>query len=149
MGLVGAGSLAGCHKTTQEKVGEAAPNGDAVKQSLDGLKRQLGGLEARFSALREQVEAVPPDLPAFREVRATFYAIEEGRGISDAKVMLLSSRLEPALTSGTPEELRQLAKELADTFDELRQIDHLHVAVLHQVLAFQRLALRSRSTSKQ
>jgi hypothetical protein len=148
MGLVGADSLVGCHKTAPDQAGETAPSRDSVKQSLDGLKSQLGELEARFSAMRKQIEAVPPDLPGFREVRAKFYAIEEGRGITDAKVTLLSSRLDSAWASGKRDELRQVAKEITETYDEIRQIDQLHVAALHQVLAFQRLALREKEARR-
>jgi hypothetical protein len=147
LGLAGAGSLVGCHQTAREKAGLAARNGDAVKQSLDGLKSQLAGLEARFSALRQQIEAVPPELPGFREVRAKFYALEEGRGITDLKVRLLSSRLDSALTSGKPEEMGQVSKEVGETYDEICHIDHLHEAVMHQVLAFERLALREKEVS--
>src|SRR5262249_13162824 len=79
MGLVvGAGSLAGCHRSTADKAGEAAPDAASAKRSFDGLRTELGELTARFSALRKQVEAVPQDLPGFREVRAQFYALEEG-----------------------------------------------------------------------
>ena len=146
-GLGGAGSLGGCHKTAPERAGLAARNGDAVKQSLDGLKSQLAGLEARFSALRQQIEAVPPELPGFREVRAKFYELEEGRGITDLRVTLLSSRLDSALTSGKAEELGQISKEVGETYDEICHIDHLHEAVLHQVLAIERLALRQKEVS--
>jgi hypothetical protein len=142
LGLGGAGSLGGCYKTAPEKAVRIEPGGDAIKRSFDGLKSQLAALEASFSALRQQVEAIPPDLPGFPEVRARFYAIEESRGITDARVMLLSGRLESALTTGKPEELSQVSKEIAETLDDVRHIDQLHVALLHQVLAFQRLALR-------
>lgn len=147
MGLAGAGALVGCHRTGLDKASEAAPNGDAIKQSLGGLKSQLGDLETRFSALRKQVEAVPPELPGFREVRAKFYATEEGRGITDAKVKLLSDRLDAALTSGKPEELRQISKEITETNAEIGQINQLQITLLHQVMAFQRVALRQKETS--
>jgi len=104
------------------------------------LERQRGDLETRFSALRKQVEGVPPDLPGFREVRARFYATEEGRGIVDAKVTLLAGRADSALRAGRREELQRLSSEIAETSGELRQIDQLHVALLHQVLALQRMA---------
>jgi hypothetical protein len=143
MGLLGAGSLAGCHKAA----GEAVPEGGSVTQALSGLQSRLGDLETRFSALRKQVEAVPPDLPGFREARATFYAIEEGRGITDAKVWLLSKRLDSALSSGKREDLRQISKEIGDTYDEVRQLDQLQIASLHQMLAFQRMAIREKGAS--
>jgi uncharacterized membrane protein len=125
--------VAGCHRKA---------DGEAVKRSLDGLKSQLGELTARFADLRKQVEAVSPDLPGFSEVRARFYATEEGRGVIDAKVTLLSSRLDAASSAGKRDELEQISKEIAETYKELGQIDQLHVALLHQVMAFQRMALR-------
>jgi len=130
---VSAGSLVGCHRSTADE--------DAVKRSLSGLQGQLAELTTRFAALRKQVEAVPPDLPGFREVRARFYATEEGRGITAAKVTLLAGRLDAALRAGRRDELHGLSNEIAETYGELRQIDQLHVALLHQVLALQRMAV--------
>ena len=143
LALVGAGSLVGCHKTAADKAEEAS-----IKQSLDGLKSQLGDLETRFSTLRKQVEAVPPNLPGGSELRGRFYAIEEGRGITDEKVKLLSGRLDSALSSGKRQEIRQISKEIAETHDELDQIDQLHIALMHQVMAFQRLAQREAETRR-
>jgi hypothetical protein len=147
VGLVGASSSVGCHKNAPDKVGEAAPDADSVKKSLAALRSRLGELQAKFATLRKQVEAVPPDLPRFREVRANFYAIEEARGITDAKVTLLSSRFESALASRKSEELRQISKEVAETYDEIRQFDQLHIAALHQVMALQRLARREKEAA--
>jgi hypothetical protein len=132
--LAGAGpmvGLLGCHRNQ-------GPNAAAVKQSLDGLQGQLGDLKTRFLALRKQVDGMPSDLPGFAEVRAKFYGLEEGRGIIDAKMTLLSSRLGSALSSGKDEELQQISKDVAQTYDEIREIDKLHVELLHQVMAFQR-----------
>jgi hypothetical protein len=147
IGLGTAGSLLGCHKTTADEAGEAGPSGDSVKHSLAGLQSQLTDLKTRFSALRTQIETVPPDLPGFQQVRAKFYAVEEGRGITDAKVMLLSGRLDTALSSGNRGELKQISKEIGETQAELGQIDQLHITLLHQVMAMQRLALRDKEAA--
>jgi hypothetical protein len=131
--LVSAVPLVGCRR--------AAPTDEgSVRRSLDGLQGQLGQLTARFAALRKQVDAVPLDLAGFSEVRARFYAVEEARGVADVRVTLLASRLDSASSSGRRDELQQISKEVAETSSELRQIDALHVALLHQVLAFQRMA---------
>lgn len=140
MALVGAGSLLGCHKSAADKAEDAS-----VKQSLDGLESQLGELETRFSDLRKQVEAVPANLPGRSELRGRFYAIEEGRGITDEKVKMLSGRFDSALSSGKRAELRQISKEIAETHGELDQLDQLHIALLHQVMALQRMAMREKS----
>jgi hypothetical protein len=144
--LAGPASLAGCHRSAADKAAEAAPSADAVKQSLAGLKGQLGDLEAKFTALREQVEAVPQDLPGFRELRAKFYGIEEGRGVMDAKLSLLAGRLESA-SAEKRAELQQIAKEITDTYNDIRQIEQLHVALLHQVMAYERLAAREKQAA--
>jgi hypothetical protein len=145
--LVGAASLVACHETGANKAGDIALDGDSVKQSLNGLNGQLTDLRTRFTALRSQIETVPPDLRGFQELRAKFYAVEEGRGITDAKVVLLSGRLDSALSSGNRDELKQISKEIVDTQGELRQIDQLHIAMLHQVMAMQRLALREKAAA--
>ena len=138
--LTGCSALAGCHKTAAKEAADQAADGDSVKRSLGGLASQLGELEARFSTLRRQVEALPPDLPGFRDVRARFYAAEESRGITDAKVRLLAKRVQSAVGAGKSQELRRVSTDIAETYDEVGQLDRLHVAFLHQVLAFQRMA---------
>jgi chromosome segregation ATPase len=138
MGVLGAGSLAGCHKTAAGEVSEAALNEASVKRSLDGLQSQLGQLEAKFAVLRKQVEAVSPDLPGLSQVRALFYSTEEARGITDVKVKLIANRLASASGSRRPEELRQISKDIAETHDEVRQIDELHASLSSRARALQR-----------
>jgi hypothetical protein len=123
--------MVGCHR-------HQGPNAASVKQSFDGLQGQLGDLKTRFQALRKQVDAMPPDVPGFAEVRAKFYGIEEGRGIIDAKTTLLSTRLASASSSGKTEELQQVSKDITQTADDVKRLDQLHVELLHQVMAFQR-----------
>ena len=145
--LTCAGSFVGCHRKTTDAAREPAPDGDAVKRSLAALQTQLGELKTRFTGLRKQFETIPPDLPGFREARAKFYATEEARGIMDAKVTLLSNRLDAALSSGKRDDLRQVAKEIGDTYGEVGQINELYVTSLHQVMALQRMALRDKETA--
>jgi hypothetical protein len=138
MGVLGAGSLAGCRKTAAGQAGETALNEASVKRSQNGLQGQLGQLEAKFSVLRKQVEAVPPELPGFSQLRAQFYSTEEARGIIDAKVTLIANRLASASGSRRPEELRQISKDIAETYDEVRQIDELHASLAGRVRALAR-----------
>ena len=136
--LVGAGFPVGCHRGVDKaKVEE-------LRQSLAALQKQSADLKTRFMELRKQFETVPTDLPGFMELRGKFYAIEEGRGITDTKVMLLSGRLDTAAGSGNRDEVQQIAKEIAQTYDELRQLDELYVKLLHQVMSFQRQAAQQK-----
>ena len=136
--LLGAGLPIGCHKGADKaKVEE-------LRQSLDALQKQSTDLKTRFMALRKQFETVPTDLPGFMELRGKFYAIEEGRGITDTKVMLLSGRLDAASSSGNRDEVQQISKEIAQTYDELHQLDELYVKLLHQVMSFQRQAAQQK-----
>jgi len=137
--LVAAGLPIGCHKAADKaKVEE-------LKQSLDTLQKRTGDLRTKFMDLRKRFDAVPPDLPGFQEMRGKFYAIEEGRGITDTRVMLLSSRLEAAAGARNREELEQIAKEIAQTYGEVGQIDELYVKLLHQAMSFQRQAARDKA----
>ena len=138
MGVLGVGSLAGCHKTTAGQTRGTTVNEASVKRSLDGLQSQLGQLEAKFAALGRQVEAVTPDLSGLSQVRALFYSTEEARGITDVKVRLIADRLASASGSTRPEELRQISKDIAETYDEIRQIDELHALLTSRVRALQR-----------
>ena len=138
MSVLGAGSLAGCHKTAAGGAREAALKEVSVKRSLDGLQSQLGQLEAKFAVLRKQVEAVSPDLPGLSQVRALFYSTEEARGITDVKVKLIANRLASVSGSRRAEELRQISKDIAETCDEVRQIGELHASLSSRVRTLQR-----------
>jgi hypothetical protein len=134
--ILGGGLVSGCHKQAPETV-----NGDAVKQSLDGLRKQFAELKTRFMDLRERVESIPPsDPPGFNDARARFYAAEEARGTTDAKVAWLTGRLDAALSTGNRDELQQISNEIAQTQVDIGKINEVHVTLLHQIMALQRLA---------
>jgi cell division protein FtsB len=139
MCLAAAASTASCHKN------DSAVKVDALKQSLAGLSSQFAELKKRYMDLRERVETIPADLPGFQDARVRFYAAEEGRGVSEAKVMVLQSQLDAAVSSGNKAELEQIAKEIPATQDNIRKIDEMHTKLLHQMMAFERMAeLRKR-----
>jgi hypothetical protein len=138
-----------CRKSAPADQSSQGPTADAVKQSLDQLKNRFAELKKKFMALREQVDTIPPDLPGFSEVRSTFYAAEEGRGTTEAKTIWLSERLDAAVRSGNRAELEQISKDIAATYDDIRKIDELHVKLLHQVMAFQRMARQAKDAEKQ
>ncbi|HTB56543.1 MAG TPA: hypothetical protein VLC06_01645 [Polyangia bacterium] len=141
LGLTGGGSsLVGCHKIAADKTEQAAPNPDSVKQSYAALKKLSDDLQQNFSNLSKDVQSIPADMPAFPRLRSHFYEVEEARGVTDAKVTILSSRLDSALRSGKPEELQQVSNEIDKTSKDLQKIGALHVKLLHEVMAFQRVA---------
>ncbi|HSS40397.1 MAG TPA: hypothetical protein VLT58_16640 [Polyangia bacterium] len=111
-----------------------------MKVSFAGLKKQFGDLQQRFADLGKEVEAIPADLPGYPQLRASFYGAEEARGVADAKVTLLSDRLNAALAPGRGDELQQVSKEIDGALGQAREIDQLYLKLLHQVLAFQRAA---------
>jgi hypothetical protein len=130
--LLCAGAPAGCHKNANQ-VAE-------VRQSLDALKPQFAELKKRFMDLRERVESIPQDVPGFGEARARFYAVEEARGVMDGKLTWLSSQLVAASSSGNRDELQQVSNEIAKTQGDLRKIDEIYTKILHEMMAFQRMA---------
>ena len=131
--LVAAGLSGGCRKNK-------GPNGDAIKQSIAALRPQFDEAKRRFMDLRERVESVPPDLDGFGEARARFYAAEEARGVTEARLLSLSERLDAALAAGNRDELHEIANDVARTHEDLRKIDELHTKLLHEVMSFQRKA---------
>lgn len=134
--------VCGCQKQKSEKASEsqAALDPNSVRQSLRGLEPQLNALDTKFADLRKQVEAMPSDVPGFGPVRAKFYATEEGRGIMGAKFMWLSERLDSAQKSRKREELEKVSKDVAKTYDEVRQIDQIALELVHQLSRLQRVA---------
>jgi len=141
LGLAAAGPLgAGCHKSTADKAAADAPSPDSVKQSFAALKKQFADMQQSFADLSKDVEAIPSDIPNYPHMRASFYAAEEARGVTDAKMTLLQGRLDAAVRSGKPEELRQVSNDIAKTSGDARQLGELYVKLLHAVMAFQRVA---------
>ena len=141
LGLIaGAGSMVGCQRTAAKKTEQAAPNADSVRRSFADLKKQFADLQQSFSDLSKDLEAIPADLPGYPRLRASFYQTEEARGVTDAQVTLLSSRVTLALSSGKPEELQQIATDIAKASNDGRQLGELYLKLLHQVMAFQRVA---------
>jgi hypothetical protein len=138
--VVGGGSLVGCHRPAADKTEQAAPNADSVKQSFAALKKEFADLQQSFSDLSKDLEAIPPDLHGYPQLRASFYQAEEARGVTDAKVSLLSSRLDSALSSGKREELRQVSDDIVKASADCRQLGEIYLKLLHQVMAFQRAA---------
>ena len=131
IGLVAAGSQVACHRKGTAK------DQAAVERALGELRSQLAQQNARFRDLRRQVETISPDTPGFPEVRGKFFAVEEARGITDAKAALLADRLaSTASAAGQNEQLLKISKEIAETGDEVRQIDELQASLQRQLRAF-------------
>jgi len=146
VGLLAAGSFPACHKKGPDKAAEApAADVAAVKKSYDDLKARLAVLETGYAELRKKIETIPPELPAFHEVRETFFATEEGRGVMSAKMTILADRLNAVMASKKPEEVQELSKELSDTGNSVGQIEQLYVTQMHQIMTFQRIVERQQA----
>ena len=130
----------GCHRTAGNQTEQAASNAEPVKQSYADLKKQFADMQQSFSDLGKDLEAIPADLPGYARLRTSFYQAEEARGVTDAKVTMLSSRLESALKSGSPAELQQVSNDIAATSNDGRRLGEVYLKLLHEVLAFQRVA---------
>ena len=140
--IVVLGSLAGCHKRSADGPNTTnAPSEASVRQALDGLTPRLNELNAKFAALHRQFDPLPPSLPGFSEVRAKFYATDEGLGVMGPKLAWLSGRLEAASKAKDRAQLQGVSNDIATTYDEMRQIDQIALELVHQVLPFQRMAV--------
>jgi kynurenine formamidase len=133
--------LAGCHKRPAGET-EAAPSKDSIKQSYDELKPQLVLLRTMFSGLRQRFEALPEDLPGLDETRAKLLSAEEVLGVTGGRVTWLSGELDSALQTGKNEPLQQISKQIADTSNEMRQLDRVGLELTHQLLPFEQMAIR-------
>jgi hypothetical protein len=136
----GGGSLVGCHRNAAVQAAQAGPNPDSVKQSFAVLEKQFSDLQQSFSNLSKDVETIPANLSGYPQLRAHFYAVEEVRGVTDAKVTVLSGRLESALRSGKRDELQQVSNDIDRASKDCRKIGALYIKLLHEVMAFQRAA---------
>jgi len=137
--LVATAPLVGCHKQPADEA-EVAPNKDSIKQSYDELKPQLVLLRTMFSGLRQQLEALPEDLPGLDETRAKLFSAEEVLGVTGGRVTWLSGELDSAMQTGRNEQLQRISKQIADTGDEMRQLDRVGLELTHQLLPFERMA---------
>ncbi|HXU62803.1 MAG TPA: hypothetical protein VN962_13930 [Polyangia bacterium] len=161
--MVGGGGLLGCHKTAPEPTAQAPaaappapeppspplpPGPPATPQGLkDGLakvKSQFDGLQHRSADLAKQIEDIPSDLQGYPQLRAAFYAFEEARGVTDAKVTLLSGRVDAAVKSGKPEELQQASQDIARASLDASLIDQQYIKLLHGAMAYERAAERQK-----
>ncbi len=141
----GAASVGGCRKNKPPEKGsepaqdEVASNGDAIKERIEGLRPGITALNAKFAALHKQFDPLPPNLPGFGDVRAKFYGTDEGLGRMGVKIAWLTGRLDAALESGNREELEQVAKDVNQTYDEIKEIDKIALELVHEVAPFERM----------
>ncbi|HVV48940.1 MAG TPA: hypothetical protein VHO06_04720 [Polyangia bacterium] len=140
LGLAAGGATAGCHRPAADRAGQAAPSPASVKQAFATLKKQFGDLQQSFSNLSKDVEAIPTTLNGYPQLRAHFYAVEEVRGVINAKMTMLSDRLASALRSGKRDELARVSSEIDQASSDCRKIGELYLKLLHEVMAFQRAA---------
>lgn len=136
----GGGALPGCHKKAADAAAQPAPDAEAVRQSFAALKKQFDDMQKSFADLRTDVEALPPDLNGYPQLRAKFYQAEEVRGVVNAKMTVLSGQLDAALRSGKAADLRQVSSDVAQTSADARQLGEIYIKLLHQTMAFQRAA---------
>jgi len=163
--MAGGGGLLGCHKTTadvpapQSAATPPAPEPEppspplppgppatpeGLKDGLAKVKSQFDGLQHRSADLAKQIEDIPSDLQGYPQLRAAFYAFEEARGVTDAKVTLLSGRIDAAVKSGKPEELQQASKDIARASLDASLIDQQYIKLLHGAMAYERAAERQK-----
>lgn len=152
MMLLGSSALVACHKDKPQPAKPAASAQAAVKKSPEEVKRlidaaqkslaelrpQIDALTAKFAELHKEYDPLPPGLPDFGETRGRFYAAAEGLGMMSAKLSYISGRLDAASKSGDGSELDDLTKDLASTYKEIIDVNHLTVQLARDVKPFQK-----------
>ena len=147
--LLSASSLTACHKdpsqkpqpvVVQKSPAELKQLTDSANQGLEGLKPLLSALDAKFSALHQQFDPIPPDLPEFGGTRGKFYAAEEGLGRMNAKIPWLSSQLAAAVKSRDGAQLEELSASITRSYEDVRQVNQVAMELLHEVRPFTKLA---------
>jgi len=142
-------SLAACHKDASQKPkpvvvkkspAELKQLADSARQSLEGLKPLLAGLNTKFVALHQQFDPLPPDLPDFGLTRGKFNSADEGLGRMNAKIPWLSGQLEAAVKAGDGAELEEISKSIANSYNDIPQVEQVWAELLHEVMPFTRIA---------
>lgn len=163
LGLMAGGSMTGCHKQQPPVEPQTAvqvpaftgpppakeppevlippPAADpaSIKKAMATLKKNFADMQQSFSDLSKDLEAIPSDMQGYPQLRQHFYATEEARGVTDAKVASLSARVDAALKSGKQEDLDRVAIEIGKTSNDGRRLGDMYLKLLHQVLAYQRV----------
>ena len=113
---------------------------DSARQSLDGLKPLLAAQNAKFTELHRQFDPLPPGLPGFGETRGSFYAVDEGLGRLNTKLIWLSGRIDTAVQVGDVAELTRVSHDIARTSVDIQKVDRLGLELADQVRPFQQEA---------
>ncbi len=137
----------GCRKHESEKPKPQPTNptelkrqADAARQSLHGLQPLLAAQNAKFAELHREFDPLPPGLPGFGETRGTFYAVDEGLGRLNTKLIWLSSRIDTAVQLGDVAELERVSHDIARTSVDIQKVDRLGLELAEQVRPFQQEA---------
>lgn len=147
--VLSVGSLTSCRKSSPENSSEASrasssaeleQRAAAARKSLEGLEEPLAEVNGKYAALREQFDALPPDLPEFGDTRGQFYAASVALGTMGSKLPWLSDRIDAAVKVGDAAALQEISNEILRTHDQIRQADGIALQMLHKVLPFKQLA---------
>ena len=131
LALLTAGSLLACRKAPRVNRAQVVSPAElqrtaaAAEQSLEGLRPLVGSLNTKFAELHQKYDKLPPALPGFSEARGKFYATAEGLGTMNAKLVWLSGRIDAAVKAGDGAELKEASRDIARTYDEVRQVERI------------------------
>ena len=155
--LASSGSFVACHKAAPQKpkvtVVKKSPEelkklADSARESLEGLKPPLAAMTAKFTALHQQFDPLPSDLPDFGETRGKFYSADEGVGRLNAKIPWLSTQLDAAVKAGDGAELEEISKSIASTYNDLPEVQQVYTELVHEVMPFTRIAAELEARKK-
>ena len=154
--LCAAGALGACHKDQPQKAkvvvvknpAQLKRDAESAQQALTGLKPLVDALNGKIAALRRQFDPLPPGLPGFGETRGRFYATAEGVGRMNAKVPWLAGRIDAALKAGDSEELGEVAKDIAHSYEDVRQVDQIVADLGRDVEPFKHVVEEALVTGK-
>ena len=128
-----------CHKSAPNAA-QITPSSASLKQSYDALAARLDALDTTFAALHARLAALPEGVAGLAEIRAKLLAAEEVLGVTGGKITWLSSELASALRANKREQLRTVSAEIAQTSDEMRELEHVGLELTHQLLPLERTA---------
>jgi outer membrane protein OmpA-like peptidoglycan-associated protein len=130
------GTIAGCNRERKETKQLLT---DTVK-SYQELQPKLAELRAALNGLHKDVEDLAAKVPGGTELRGKYFNADEVLGVLDGKLKWVSSEIESARHDLKKNKVLSLRVAIAQTADDMGQVNKVIVELTHERARLQRVA---------